>query len=414
MAYVQDLGNGKFKVTISLGFDATGKREKAFEVIKAKDQEKAEKKAAVIEADYKEGRRNKPVKLSFDEIFSKYVDAPRKKPLSIKTEARYRQIYDLRIKDYFAKYKPDKITPLVIDDFFTELRQADKLDGSEGKLSDQSIKHHFRLLSSVFRWAYRKEILPKNPMEKAEAVTVDAVEPEAYDENQAEKLFDALESAPLKFKAITYLDLDSGLRSGELVGLTEDCVDFEKNLIHINKSVQYISEIGKSISEEKLLAKYPDTPLELLKRRIVVTPPKTAKSTRTIAVSPFVMGILAEWMHERKVQRLQLGNKWKVTPWIFTDSFGDLINPNVPSKWLNKFLKDNNLPKLRFHGLRHSCASLLLAMGQDIATISERLGHSDKNTTWRIYIHSSKKQDQESASKMDSLFKRKQKSVQAN
>lgn len=415
MAYVQDLGNGKYKVTISLGFDATGKRQKAFKVIKAKDMEKARAKAAVIEHKYKKGEYRRPTKLTFDEIFNRYLSSHQgEKQLSIKTEARYRQMYNLRIKDFFARYKPERITALVIDDFFTELRQAERLDGKEGGLSEQSIKHHWRLLFAVFNWAYIKDIIPKNPMVKAERVYVEAKEPEVYSKAQAEKLFNALESAPLKYKAITYLALDSGVRSGELVGLTEDCIDFEKNLININKSVQYISEIGKSISEEEVLERYPNTPKDLLKRRIVVTPPKTRKSNRTIAISPFVMDLLAEYMHEQKVLRMKLANKWKKTPWVFTGSYGDILNPNMPSKWLNQFLKENELPKLRFHGLRHSCASLLIAMGQDIAAVSKRLGHSDVNTTLRVYVHSSDERDRKSAEKMNNIFKGGEREVQAN
>ena len=414
MATVRHVKGNSWEVAISRGFKADGKRDRIYLTITAKDEEKAKAKAAVLEHKYKEEGYKKPAKLNFDDLFNKYLASHQgERQLSVKTEARYRQMYDLRIKDYFAPYKLEKINALVVDDFFTWLRQQPRLDGKEGTLSEQSLKHHWRLLFSVFNWAYTKDIIAKNPMIKAAKIYVDAKEPEVYDEEKVDRLFNALEKAPLKYKVATYLTLDSGVRSGELVGLTEDCVDFEKNLIYITKSVQYISEIGKSISEEEILAKYPNTPPELLKRRIVVTPPKTKKSNRTISISPFVMGLLAEYMHEQKVLRMKMGNKWKKTPWIFTDSYGDLINPNIPSKWLCQFLRDNNLPPLKFHGLRHSCASLLIAMGQDIAAVSQRLGHSDKNTTWRIYVHSSDARDQKSAAKMDDLFKRKQKNVQA-
>ena len=116
------------------------------------------------------------------------------------------------------------------------------------------------------------------------------------------------------------------------------------------------------------------------------------------------MDMLAEYMNEQESIMAEMGNKWENSPWIFTDSYGDLLNPNMISKWFNGFLKINNLPALRFHGLRHTSASLLIAKGQDIAAVSERLGHSDKNTTWRTYIHSSNAMDKKSASIMDDLF----------
>jgi integrase len=167
----------------------------------------------------------------------------------------------------------------------------------------------------------------------------------------------------------------------------------KKGQIHILQSAKYISEIGKSINIENLTLQYPDTPKDLLDRRIVITPPKTKKSNRTINVSPSVMRLLEQWQYEQKVQKLRPANKWKNSDWVFTDTFGDILNPNLPSKWLHKLLADNNLPELKSHGLRHSCASLLLTQGQDIAAISKRLGHSNTNTTTRIYMHSSDTQD---------------------
>lgn len=460
MASIRYCYGDTWEVTISLGCDATGSRERVFTTIEVpgsekyneqimeiqdlskqkrkaapddkpvieiriqqllKDEklkklfEKAKARAAVLENKYREEGQKKPTKDSFDDIFNKYLASHQgERALSVKTESRYQQMYDLRIKDYFAPYKLEKITALVIDDFFTKLRQTGRLDGREGNLSEQSIKHHWRLLYSVFNWAYEKDIIPKNPMIKAEKVLVDAKEPESYDQAQADRLFDVLENAELKFKAITYLALDSGCRLGELVGLTWDNVNFDKGQIKIIQAAQYISEIGKSINIDDILKKYPNTPEDLFERRIVITPPKTKKSNRTINISPSVLKILQAWKHEQNQQHIALANKWKKDSiWVFTDSFGDLINPNIPSKWLHRLLTDNNLPKLRFHGLRHSCASLLLAQGQDIAAISRRLGHSNTNTTTRIYIHSSDTQDQESAAKMEGIFNRKQKAAKA-
>lgn len=407
MASVKDLGNGKYKIWISLGFNSDNTRDRVVKTIKAKDLEKAKAKAAVLENKYKEEGYQKPVKYTFDELFQKWLDSHQgEKQLSIKTKTRYQQMHKSRIKDYFAKYKPEKVNALIIDEFFTQLRQSDRLDKRPGKLSEQSVKHHWRLLFSVFNWACQKDILQKNPMLKAEKVSLSSKEPESYDQDQADLLFNALEMADLKRKVLIYLAIDTGCRRGELVGLTWDNVNLKKSQVTIMQEAQYISEIGKSITIEDILAQYPDTPRDLLDRKIVITPPKTEKSNRIINISPTVKKLLEQWQHEQKVQKMSLANKWKNSNWVFTDSYGDLLNPNLPSKWHKKLLEDNNLPPLRFHGLRHSCASLLLDHGQNIAAISKRLGHSTVHTTTRIYIHSNDTQDQRSAKKMDSIFKR--------
>lgn len=457
------LGGTKFEVTISLGFDATGKRDRAYDTIEIKGAEKyeaqlleiaelnklkrkaspedrpaieekirafeddkirkvmdkAKDKASSLKDKCKKEGHKKPPKQTFDDLFNGYLASHQgEEQLSIKTVTRYRQLYDLRIKDFFAKYRPEDTNALVVTKFFTELRQSPRLDGKEGKLSEQSIKHHWRLLFSVFTWALEMELIQKLPMQskkrkKKAKKTVDAKRVEAYGQDQADKLFEVLEGVELKYKTIIYLAIDSGCRLGELVGLTWDKVDFKKGQIRITQAAQYISEIGKSISFEEVLSQYPDTPEDLLERRIVITPPKTDESTRTINISPFVLEILQDWQHAQKVERMAKANKWKESTWIFTDTFGDLINPNIPSKFLHQLLADNNLPKLRFHGLRHTCASLLLDQGQNIAAISRRLGHSNVSTTSGIYIHSSDTQDRESAAKMDSIYKRKKTEAEA-
>ena len=84
---------------------------------------------------------------------------------------------------------------------------------------------------------------------------------------------------------------------------------------------------------------------------------------------------------------------------------GNAIVPHRPYIWFTKFLQKHNLPKITFHQLRHTNASLLISSGEDIATVSGRLGHADKNITLNTYIHVIKSKEAQVANKMDEFYK---------
>ena len=83
---------------------------------------------------------------------------------------------------------------------------------------------------------------------------------------------------------------------------------------------------------------------------------------------------------------------------------GTAISPNLPYKWFTKFLERHNLPKITFHQLRHTNASLLISAGEDIVTVSGRLRHADKNITLNTYSHIIKSKEAQVANKMDEFY----------
>lgn len=434
-----------YKLTVSHGFGDNGKRLREYKTIHVTSDKAAEKALAAFVTEIEKGEFTKPCEYSFDELFEKWINSHQgDKRLAPKTEARYREMYDLRIKDYFCKYKVDKINATVIDDFFTELRKSKRKDGRKGSLSEQSIKHHYRLMSAVFAYAYRKQLIKSNPMEFAEPISVKQKQAVCFDELQVSALIDILESVELKFKTIIHLDIASGCRLGEIVGLTWDDIDFDNSTINIKRTAQYIPDFNKidflkkypSYFDELLsqgivsiinnnvdTIKYIDS---LLDRHIIIKDPKNEKSIRTIKISRPVMDLLSQYQHEQKVKQVKAANKWhKGFSWVFTEDFGDLMHPQTPSKWFHKLIKSNNgkvmadqniceeekqkylIKEVSFHGLRHTSASLLISKGKDVVTIANRLGHSNSNTTLKIYAHAFEKLDQEAADSLDNLFKKK-------
>ena len=103
---------------------------------------------------------------------------------------------------------------------------------------------------------------------------------------------------------------------------------------------------------------------------------------------------------------MKLGTAWKNEPYVFVLDDGTPISPNLPYKWFENFLARHNLPKISFHQLRHTNASLLISAGEDIVTVSGRLGHADKNITLNTYSHLIKSKEAQAAAKMDAFYEK--------
>ena len=178
-----------------------------------------------------------------------------------------------------------------------------------------------------------------------------------------------------------YLAIDTGLRKGELAGLTWEDIDFEMSTISINKQRHYVMGYG-----------------------VFESSPKTEAGIRTVTVSQTVLNLLKRYKNQQRENRLKFGTAWKNEPYVFLHDDGSAIYPNRPYVWFTNFLQRHNLPKITFHQLRHTNASLLISAGQDVVTVSGRLGHSDKSITLNTYSHIIRSKEAQVANKMDEFY----------
>ena len=252
-----------------------------------------------------------------------------------------------------------------------------------GKLSGQSIKHHHRLISSILTCSVQWQCLVSNPAMRVKAPKVEKVEPNHFEEDITEYMLSLLDDEPLKYKTMVYLAVYSGSRLGEVSGFEWSDVDFEKNLLQVCRASQYIP--GKGIFTKG---------------------PKNESSKRIIARPSLVMDILKQYKVWQNEERLKCGDLWEDHNRLFTKWDGKPIFPTTPSTWFLGFRRKHNLPDVKFHGLRHTNASLLIAQGVDVQTVATRQGHTKATTTTSIYSHFLKRPDQEVADKLQNLFKK--------
>ncbi len=245
---------------------------------------------------------------------------------------------------------------------------------AQGKARATCIKV-YTVLKSLFKMAYLSDIVQKNPMDKVERPKqrkdeVRGIEAEAYTIEEVKHILSCLEKEPLKWQALIRLLVDTGIRRGECCGLQWKDVDFKGNTITVAGNLCYTPQKGV----------YLDTP-------------KNGK-TRIIDVDADVIALLQQLRQQQASHAL--------SAFIFTqDNSPEPMHPQSPTRYLKKFAARYGIDDLHPHKLRHSFASIAITNGADIASVSEKLGHSDKAVTLRMYTHA----DAESMKRASQIFR---------
>lgn len=289
--------------------------------------------------------------------------------LSITTYNCYLRICKKYIIPSLGNYRLEDLKPIHIQNYVDDL---------VGVLSPQTIKIHINILNLAMKKAYRLRLIRENIVDCVETPRVRKFKNNIYDKENMVRLLKVCKNTPLKLPI--YLASGLGLRVSEILGLTWDNIDFSENTITIDKIT--VRNEGKVILKE----------------------PKTESSERTISVPIEVMSLLKE--HKKKQLEAKLKGKKNPFNLLFYDKNGQPIAQDVLSKKFSRFLDENNLEHIRFHDLRHSHVTLLINSKVPIKVISERVGHSNINTTLNIYAHALKNMDVEASEKIsESLFK---------
>lgn len=253
------------------------------------------------------------------------------------------------------------------------------------RVKASSVIHYHANIHKALKYAVKNDMIPSNPADKVERPKQDKFYGNFYDRDELNKLFEAVTGTKLELPVL--LGAFYGLRRSEIVGLKWSAIDFEQNTITISHTVTSCNLDGKCV----IVAK--DTT-------------KTKSSRRTLPLVPyFHEKLLAVKAQQGRNQKL-CGRSYnrEFLEYICVDDIGDRFKPNYITSQFPKLLERNGFRKIRFHDLRHSCASLLLASGVPMKHIQEWLGHSDFSTTANIYAHLDYSSKLTSASAMESNF----------
>ena len=371
---IEKRGKNSYRLTVSEGFDLDGKPMIHRKTVHGNKKD-AEVELAKFVTEVQNGLVIDGKSLKFSEFTEIWKRDYGSKELAPSTYKRYCRMLETRLLPYFGHFYINKIKPTDIMKFYDLLEKDTQLVRKQGNngaktkkpLSGKTILEHHRLLRAMLHKAVYWQLIVANPAERVQPPKARKPKRRSYDDEQTKILLESLEllsSEDTKYKVAIILTVFTGVRLGELMGLEWTDVDFKNGIISINRSSQYLSDMG-----------------------VFTKVPKTESSIRDVAIPDFIVSLLEEYKLWYEEQKSIYGELWMNSDRLFVQADGKPMHPSTISKWFVKYVGQIGLPVINFHGLRHTNASLLVAQNIDIAVISARLGHAQISTTLDFYVH---------------------------
>ena len=253
------------------------------------------------------------------------------------------------------------------------------------RVTPNTVIHYHAVIHSALKYAVKTDMLIQNVADKVDRPRKNSFQPVFLSADEMQKMFEALRGTKLELPVLVAAFY--GLRRGEVVGLKWDAIDFERNTITIKHIVTNAKIDGKC-------------------EIVCADRAKTKSSLRSLPLVSNIREKLLVLREQQKENRRVCGNCYskKYDGYVFVDAMGNIFNPRRVTANFSKLLEQNGLRHIRFHDLRHSCASLLLANDVPLKQIQEWLGHSDIGTTANIYSHLDYKSKITSANVMDNIL----------
>jgi integrase len=366
---------GSWTIVLDLPRDGSGKRRQKRTTVRGTRRD-AEQEAARLVHEIEHGILP-PSRLTIRDLLQKWL-AECDGHCAAKTVERYRSIAQLHIEPVLGHLKVGKLRAQHINDAVSAWRAQPRNDHKKGTLTGTSVRHNFDVLRCALNYGIRMGLLVWNPCCNVKAPTRDDREIAPLDVEAAKKLFRSISISDLLLAVV--LAIGTGLRRGELLALRWCDVGMPGRVLHISRAVEHV------------------------KGTIRIKTPKTKKSRRVIALTTLALQALRAQYANQCARDEQLGIDPPEPSALVFGQLGEIWSPGAFSLAFYRAVKKAKIPHVRFHDLRHSFASILLAAGVDLKVISEMLGHAGIAITADRYAHLSLEGKRDAAQRFDEQF----------
>lgn len=390
MGYVQKISKNKFKLIADLGYRGN-RRIRKTKNVEAKNEKEAMRQLILFEEEMKQ---NKDVYFSDIESITLNHLYPRWKDNYAKQHYSARSFHDncthleKRILPIFGDIKLKDIKKVDVVFFVGDLQKKKRrLDGKESELAPSTIHNIYKAFASIMNVAVEWNLIEESPCKNIKLPKLKYEEGKAYSEEQVKLLFERLNNRETAEKRLLVeLAVVSAARQGELVAIEEKHLNVQNNTLLIEQALVNLTGDGIIVKETK------------------------GKRKRVVTIPSNIMNDLVTLAAVKKYQLEEAGDErvWEGHTFLFSNEFGKPYRPDSISQWWDRFMKKNpDLPRIRFHDLRHTSATLLIHAGEHPKVIQSRLGHSNITTTMNTYGHLLQETDQRASSHFDKLFEEK-------
>jgi len=351
---VKNLGNDRYRLRVSAGFDDYGRRIQISRTVDATSDRAAEEALMKL---YREksklsekriGEAPKILDTLWREFKDNYVST-----LRLSTRDFYTGLWEAHIEKY-GKARLNGFSPKMVYGILNECKSGPRTK-----------KGIYGLLRTVFSKAIDWGYMTENPCKKVKSPKYKAAEKSIYDEKQLVGVVAFVEREDIIYRAFFYFAAMCGMRRGEIMGLRWADLDLDTRTIEIKQAAGKAKKIGTYYGETK-----------------------TKKSVRKLTLPETLVPILKALRADQSRAKLRLAERWIDTPYLFKGWNGEPLNVDAPTRWWKRFIAAHpEISGPTFHALRHMAATLLIKNNVSISTVSGILGHAQMSTTVNIYTH---------------------------
>ena len=361
MASYKQLGKQNWQVVISVGYNEQGKRQRI-----KRQGFRTKKEAEIFVADTLNKKNRGYItshqsNILFKDFILQWFNDYKVNTLGINTKNNYLSRINYHIIPALGNYKLTEITNIIIQNFYNNLI-------NEKKLSSSSAKKIIEILNGCFKYAKKNKLIYTVPTD-IDKLKVEKTKIEYWTKEEIDFFLDKIKDSYLYTPVL--ISVLTGLRVGELCGLKWNNIDLDNGYIIVNSQVIYDRSTR-----------------HLLLTNIL----KTSTSYRNISIPNFLI---------KHLEALKTTNN----DFVIKNRNGSMCNPrNISMEFTKKISQYEELPKITFHSLRHTHATLLIFNGENIKVVSDRLGHKDISVTLNTYTHVMDDMKRDTAKLLDILF----------
>jgi integrase len=378
--HIRERSPGSFELRYALGTEpATGKRRIATATLHGTKKE-AERELRRLLRTVDTGEHVDPTRITVRQWFGTWLDAIRAE-VAPKSAERYGEIVNNFLVPALGNLPLAKLAPVHIQDAYSALAAGGRRDGKPGGLSPRTRRHIHRILSTALARAVEQQLVARNACDafRKRLPKVERREMATLTAEQSRRLLAALRHTRVYWPVL--MALATGMRRGEILALRWRSVDLDRGSVRVVES------------------------LEQTKAGLRAKAPKSEKA-RAITLPAFAIGELRRLKHEQAEELLKLGVRQAGDTLLCARADGEPMQPRSLTHEFTRLvgrLKD--IPRVRFHDLRHSHATQLLLAGVHPKVAQERLGHSTIAVTLDLYSHVSATMQEDAAAKIDAAFR---------
>ena len=363
---------GSWELTVDLGKDATGKRLRKYVTVKGRKAD-AQRKLRELLGSLDKGVPLDTSKATVGEFLERWLKDYAETNTGPRTVEGYREKINAYIVPQFGHVPLAKLTPQHVQSLYSDLL--------ERGLSARTVLHAHRILREALSHAVKWGLLVRNVCDAVDPPKPRRKEMTALDYPDVQKFLNVASGS--LYGPLFYLDVYTGLRRSELLGLRWSAIDLSHKTLSVTETLQVVK--GKGLMS-----------LE----------PKTDRSRRQVSLAPDALALLAGLKVKQREEREISGVEWSESSFVFSHSDGTPFYPNTVSKKFSELVKKAGVPSLRLHDLRHTHATLMLKEGVNPKIVSERLGHASVVITLDTYSHVLPGLQEEAALKFEEGLKR--------